>query len=302
MEVKIGSHKVNITSPDRILFPSAGYTKTDLLNYYMDIAPLFLPKIKNRILTLRRYPKGITQEGFYQKDAPEYYPSFIKRVNLKRKDGTTIHYMLCNNKESLAYLVNQSCIVYHVWLSKYPKLKKPDRMIFDLDPSIDDFSQIRWAAKKIRDLLQDDLGLKPYAMTTGSRGIHVVVPIKPEESFDFVKDFAQDLSRILIDRYPEKFTMQIRKEKRGKRIFLDTLRINYGQTGVAPFSVRAKKGAPVATPVEWYELTSALTPTKYTIKTIFKRLARIEDPWKDIDKNLCSLKKARKILNEMMEE
>jgi bifunctional non-homologous end joining protein LigD len=290
-KIKAENHLIEITNEDRVLFPQSGITKGDLIKYYEKIAPTMLFYMKDRLISMQRFPNGIDQEGFYQKDASEYFPKWIKRVAVNKQDGGRVNYVVCNNAATLIYLANQACITNHIWLSRIDKLKIPDRMIFDLDPSDCSFTQIRNAALIVKKHLED-LDLCAFAMTTGSRGIHVVVPLKRKYSFDIVRQFAKNIAVMLVDKYPEKFTIEMHKQKRGKRIFIDFLRNAFGQTGVAPYSVRARENAPVATPLFWQEVSNPkLTPTKYTIKNIFKRLDEVGDPWEKIDKHACSIKR-----------
>jgi bifunctional non-homologous end joining protein LigD len=300
-KVKLGKYTVELTHEDKILFPKARITKRELLDYYQRIAPIMIPYIENRPLTMHRFVNGIAQEGFYQKDASDYFPSWIKRKEVKKKEDGIVHYVVCNNAAALVYIANQLSITQHVWLSKITKLNYPDRMIFDLDPAPGvTFVTIRWVAKKIKELLEK-LGLKTFVMTTGSRGVHIVVPLKPVHTFDYVRTFARDIAQVLAHEYPEKVTVEMRKAKRGKRVFVDFLRNAFGQTGVAAYSVRAKPGAPIATPITWNELKD-VTPQKYTIKNIFRRLSVKGDPWKNIDSSACTLKQARKKLDVLLKK
>ncbi len=289
--IKLGKYVVDITNENKILFPKAKITKGELVEYYQRVASYMIPYVKNRPLTMHRFVQGIDQEGFYQKNVPDYFPSWIKRVPILKKADGIVNYVVCNNDATLVYLANQLCITPHIWLSRVDKLKYPDRMIFDLDPSPGvSFLQIRWAAKKIKKLLEHDFGLSTFIMTTGSRGVHIIVPLKRVHTFDQVRLFAHDCADLLAKKYPKKLTLEMRKAKRGKRIFIDVLRNSFGATGVAPYAVRAKPGAPIATPIEWHEL-DAVTPQKYTMKNIFRRLVRKKDPWQDIDKNQSGLPK-----------
>lgn len=313
-ELKLGKYLVTITHENRILFPKSGITKGELIKYYEKIAPIMLPYMKDRLISMQRFPNGIAQEGFYQKDASDYFPEWIKRVPVKKQEGGTVNYVVCNNAATLVYLANQACITNHIWLSRIDKLNNPDRMIFDLDPagfgrvasgasgrtgakqdqSSNGFIYVQQAAEIIKDFLED-LGLCAFAMTTGSKGMHIIVPLKRKYSFDEVRQFARSVATVLVKKYPERFTLEMRKQKRGKHIFIDTLRNAFGQTGVAPYSVRPKENAPVATPLFWKEVSDIkLTPTKYTIKNIFKRLDDVGDPWEKIDEKACSLDLAQK--------
>ena len=298
-ELKVGRSIVQLSNQSKVLFPKSKITKGELVAYYHRIAPVMIPYMKNRPVTMHRYPDGIAKKGFYQKDAADYFPDYIEIQPVKRSDGTTIDYVLVNNQASLVYLANLACITPHIWLSRIDKLNYPDRMIFDFDPSPGvQFRDVRWAAGQAKELLED-IGLTPFVMTTGSRGVHIVVPLKRLYLFDEVREFAGDVARLLVDRYPKKLTLEIRKAKRGKRIFIDTLRNAWSATAVAPYAVRAKPGAPVAVPITWDELLSRdVTSQKYNIKNIFQRIAHVKDPWKDMQKKACALAQAWKNLGE----
>jgi bifunctional non-homologous end joining protein LigD len=298
--IKAGKYQVAITNPDRLLFPKSKICKQDLIDYYQDIAPTMLPYLKNRPISMQRFPEGIDKQGFFQKDAPDYFPEFIQRT-LIGKEGGHVNYVMVNNAATLIYLANSACIAIHPWLSTIKSLDCPDRIIFDLDPSGKDFGLVRKTALLFKDFLEG-LGLVPFVMTTGSRGLHVTVPIKPEKDFDEVRNFAREIGDVLIVRYPEFLTGEIRKDKRAGKIFVDYLRNGFGQTGVSPYSVRAHEKAPVATPLEWPEVKSAsLRSDKYTINNIFKRLATVGDPWQDMKKSARSISKAQKKLEKMKE-
>ncbi|MGE0206303.1 MAG: non-homologous end-joining DNA ligase [Candidatus Babeliales bacterium] len=297
--LKVGRYKVAITHPERTLFPKSKITKEDLIEYYNDIASYMVPYLKDRPLTMHRYPEGITQEGFYQKDMPDYFPDFIKGKTIPKKEGGSTTYVVCNNAATLVYLANQACITPHVWLSKIDKLKYPDMLIFDMDPpstTKKSFNLVRHAALSLKKILED-IGLVPFVKTTGSRGLHVVVPIKRTATFDAVRTCAQKIAQILIDNDPKHFTMEIRKEKRGNKVFIDTLRNAYAQTAVAPYAVRAKEKAPVATPIFWDEVEDAtLTSQRYNIDNIFNYLKKHKDPWKNFFKSARDIKSACKKL------
>ncbi len=289
--LKVGTRDIKITNPDRILFPKANITKWDMIQYYERIAPLMIPHIKDRPLTLHRFPNGIDAEGFYQKDASGYFPGWIQLCNVEKGDKSkVVHHVLGNNAATLVYLANQATITPHIWLSKEKKLNYPDRMIFDLDPpSVKEFGEIRKAAKIFKKVLKD-LGLHPFVMTTGSKGLHVTVPIKPNCDFEFVRAFARQLAELLVVEHPEHLTTEIRKDKRKGRILVDYLRNAWAQTGVAPYAVRAIEHAPIATPLNWKEVNRNLDPQKYNMKNIFRRVSRTGDPWKDINECAKSIK------------
>ena len=295
-EVEAAGRTVSISNPDKVLFPDENLTKGDLIDYYRRIADVMLPHVRDRCVTLRRYPDGVDTDGFIQQEIPDHFPDWIDRETVDKKGGTVTH-ALCNDAASLVYLAQQACITPHTWLSRTDKLRHPDRMIFDLDPSSDDFDALRTAARRIRDVLQE-AGLTPFVMTSGSKGLHVVVPLARADDFDEVRRVARGLAVRLAEAHPDMLTTEQRKKKRKGRIFLDTLRNSYAQTSAPPYSVRARPAAPVATPVTWDELGDAgLHPQRYTIKNLFRRLGQTDDPWADIDSEAGDLDTARAMLD-----
>lgn len=298
-EIVIDGTAVQITHPDKIIFP--GITKQEFVDYYERIAPIMLPYLKDRPLSMQRFVDGIDKPGFYQKEAGSYFPDYIDRVTIK-KEGGVVHEVVVNNAPSLVYLANQLVITFHRWLSTTDHLDFPDMMIFDLDPSGSNFNQVRKTALMLKKILEK-LDLMPFVMTTGSKGLHVVVPLKGDASFDDVHTFAHDIAQIMADGDPEHLTLEMRKDKRAGRIFVDYLRNSFSATAVCPYSVRPKEGAPVATPLQWSEVSKkTLKPDQFTIKNIFKRLARKGDVWKDIRKDERSIKSARKQLDALIKE
>jgi len=278
--MKIGSHAIDIQNRDKVFFPAKKITKGDLLDYYDKVADHLLPYLQDRPLTLSRFPDGIEGEGFYQKEIPDYFPDWIEVAKAKKKEGGTIRQIICNNKATLIYLVNQGALSFHPWLSRVPDLNVPDKLVFDIDPAEGNFDLVIKAARALRSLLEEELDLHAFVMTTGSEGMHVVCPIRPEKGFDEVRAFAQKVSELLVGEDPDSFTTEIRKEQRGGRLFLDYLRNAYGQTSIPPYCARAVEGAGVATPLSWNELSKGeLRSQSYHIKNILKRLSQKEDPW-----------------------
>ncbi len=296
--LSLDGHDLKLTSLDKVFFPHAGITKGDLVDYYRRIARVALPHYRGRALTQQRFPDGIGEEGFFQKQTPDHYPDWIARATLPKEDGQTT-YVTVEDAASLVYLANQGMVTPHLALSRSDKPDHPDRMVFDLDPSDGDFEKVRFAARRLKDAL-DELELPAFLQTTGSRGLHVVVPLTREWNFDQVRGFARNLAGLLADRHPDRLTVEQRKNKRGDRVFLDILRNAYGQTAVAPYGVRAKPGAPVATPLSWAELDRpGLTPQRYTLKNIFRRLGAKQDPWREMDRKAVALSEAARHLGEL---
>lgn len=280
MKIRVRSRDIEVTHPEKIWFPQPGYTKQDIVTYYADIAPLMVPFTQHRPLTMLRYPDGITGESFYHKDMPDYFPSWIESVEIpKLSDGST-RYVLGNTPETLVYIATQGSITPHIWLSTVSALNYPDKLIFDLDPSTEhDFALVKRVAKQLYSLIES-IKITPYLMTTGSRGLHVVVPLTQQEDFDTVRGYALQIAQHIVAQNPDSVTLESRKEKRQGRLLIDIMRNAFAQTAVAPFAVRARAQAPVATPLAWDELdNSRLRADLFTIKTIFKRLEKQGNVW-----------------------
>lgn len=303
MNLKSGRYTIELSNTDKVLFGKSGITKGDLIDYYQKIAPLMLPYCDKRPISMQRFPDGIHKEGFFQKDASDYFPEWITRKIIPKEDKKPVNYVVIDKPATLIYLANQGCITPHLWLSRTDNIHKPDRMIFDLDPADKlSFTDIQQVAKKLKKIL-DDCGLPTFCMLTGSRGAHIVVPLKRIHTFEVVSRFAHDIALLLAQQYPKLITATVRKAERGKRVFLDWLRNGFGATAVAPYAVRALEGAPVATPVTWKELlSSGMKSQKYTIKNIEKRIKKVGDVWKGMEKHAVSLAHARKILDEIKEK
>jgi bifunctional non-homologous end joining protein LigD len=301
-QVEVGKHKLELSNLDKVFFPEQGITKGDLIEYYRRAADIMLPHLQGRPISMQRFPDGIQDSGFYQKEVPDYFPDWIDRTSIQvEEDNTKQDQVVIDSPATLVYLVNQGMITPHIWLSRQDKIDYPDKLIFDLDPPGDNFEAVRHGAQLMHDIL-DELGLKTFVMTTGSKGLHVVIPLDRSEDFDTVREFASDLARVMARRHPDELTVETRKNKRKDRLFLDYLRNSYAQTSVAPYAVRAKPGAPVATPVEWRELSDAdLGPQSYNINNIFRRLGQKEDPWKNMMADASSIQEAREKLQQIEE-
>ncbi|MEU6280286.1 non-homologous end-joining DNA ligase [Streptomyces sp. NPDC047028] len=263
--IRAGRRTVRVRRPGKVLFPGAGegegdggakeYTKGDLADYYRSIAPYLLPHVRGRPLMLERCPDGVGGPRFMQKNTPEHYPDWITRAELAKEGGTVTH-LVCDDTATLVYLADQACVTLHRWLSRTDRgagPDHPDRLVFDLDPEGDDFAAVRSAAARMRELL-DDLGLPSAPMTTGSRGLHLVVPLDGRADYDEVRRFARETAELAAERHPRDLTTAARKDARGGRLYLDVQRNAYAQTAVAPYSVRARPGAPVAVPLAWDQL------------------------------------------------
>ena len=273
------------------MFPDHELTKAGLLNYYRKISKWIIPFLKDRPMVLHRYPDGIEGEDFYQKDIPDYFPDWIDRIDVELREGGRQTLVNCNRESTLLYLVNQGVVTPHVWLSRKGNLENPDRLVIDLDPPKEEFELVQEGA---RDLVQlfEMMGMRLFAMTTGSRGMHLLLPLDGKSGFDETRDFTRKAAEKLVAGHPEKYTVETRKDQRGGKLFIDYLRNSYGQTSVAPYSLRAGKGAPAAVPLDRNETSSAgMRPDRYNHKNIFRRLGQKENPWVDIDKTGYSVKK-----------
>lgn len=255
---------IEITHPDKIMFPSTNITKLTMIHYYEEVADKMLPFLKNRPLTLHRFPDGISSTGFYQKNAADYYPAFIKRVKIKTEEGYNEQF-LCNTKKSLIYLANQGTIGFHVWLSKKDKIDMPDKIVFDLDPSTDSFSDLKSAAVIVRDFLKEK-NIDPNLMTTGQSGLHVWYPIRRTKTFDDLRPEIKTMAQQLEDRHPKIFTTAVRKNQRDGKIFIDYLRNSYAQTSVCPYSLRPNEEGGIAMPLEWRDLEKLNSAKQFNLK------------------------------------
>jgi bifunctional non-homologous end joining protein LigD len=270
---------VEISNPDKVMFPDDGITKADLAGYYEQVAETMLPYVRGRPVHMQRFPDGIGGPEIQQKQVPDYFPDFVRRVEVGRKGGGSVTHLVMDNVETIVYLADQACITPHTWLARDDRLDNPDLLIFDLDPVGGgvDLDALRDGARTTRELLEE-LGLAVYLKTTGSRGYHVVVPLDRSAGFDQVRAFAREVAKLLASRDPELFTVEQRKDKRRGRLYLDTARNAYAQTAVAPYAVRALPGAPVAVPIDWREL-GRVEPRSVTLQNAHRRLSRRRDPW-----------------------
>ena len=287
-----------ISHPDKILFPEDGITKGELASYYEMIAPMMLPHLRGRPITMERYHRGITAPGFFQKDVVKGFPEWLERVEVPKKDGT-VHHPIANDARSLLWLANQNSITIHVWPSRAPNLYYPDICVFDLDPSNENEPErLRNAALMVRDFL-NELGLTSWVKTSGSKGFHIAVPLDGKSDFGVVARFAHVVGRVLVERDPENLTQEFSKVDRAGRILVDTGRNGYSATFAATYTVRAKAGAPVSAPCTWDEVSSgAVGPRTFTLRMMEKRIAEVGDLWKDLLRSKRSLKAAIKQLQK----
>jgi bifunctional non-homologous end joining protein LigD len=279
-----------ITHPEKILFPESGITKGELASYYEAIAPVMLPHLRRRPITMERFHRGIGAPGFFQKDVSKGFPEWLERVEVP-KHGGTVHHPIANDVRSLLWLANQNSITIHVWPSRTPNLYNPDICIFDLDPSHEDAPEpLRKAALDLRELLTE-LGLPSWIKTSGSKGFHIAVPLDGKSDFGVVARFAHVVGKVLVQRDPDNLTQEFSKVDRGGRILVDTGRNGYSATYAATYTVRAKPGAPISAPCTWEELgRGEVGPRTLTLRTMVQRVADVGDLWSDMLKKKRSLK------------
>lgn len=287
--VKAGRRSVSITHPDRVVFPQAKVTKLDLACHYAAVGAVMVPHVRDRPLAVQSFPQGVAGKGFFVKNAAKHFPDWIKTADVPKREGGSLRQVLANDTATLVYLAGQNAITPHIWTARADRLEQPDRIVFDLDPATKRFAEVRAAARSLGDLLRD-MSFEPFTMTTGSRGLHVVVAIRRGPTYAEVNAFARDLGDAFAATDPKHLTTEFRIAKRGERLFVDMHRNAYGQHAVAPYAVRALPKAPVATPLHWDELSDRrLSPQGWTVKTIQDRLADGGDPWKEIARTATRL-------------
>jgi bifunctional non-homologous end joining protein LigD len=282
---------VKLSNPDKVLFPDDGITKAELAEHYARVAERMVPHCRDRPMNLWRWNKGIAEDVVVQQSLPKGAPDWVARCEVPRRKGGNITHGMINDADTLRWLAQQNCITPHVWNARCDIRDKPDRIVFDLDPTGDDFSLVRDAALVTADVLRD-LGLEPFAKVTGSRGIHIVAPLTRTRTADEVRERAGEIAERIAAERPDTLTTFWRKDKREGRILIDVARNTYGQTIVAPYAVRAIAGAPVAMPVRWEEVAdSSLHPQQFKLREIEARLAEA-DPWQDMSSAARALPKS----------
>ncbi|MFF0740038.1 non-homologous end-joining DNA ligase [Streptomyces sp. NPDC004111] len=295
-DVRAGRRTVTVHRPDKVLFPDPGISKADLAAYYRRIAMFVLPQVRDRPLMLERHPDGVGGPRFLQKDTPDGYPDWVRRKKVD-KEGGTVRHVVCDDSATLVFLADQAALVLHRWLSRADRLPWPDLLVFDLDPPRDDFAAVRDAARRLGELL-DQLHLPSVLMTTGSKGLHVTVPLNGHATFEESRGFAREVAETLAERHPQTLTTAVRKRSRGNRLYLDVQRNGYAQTGVAPWSPRALPGAPVAVPISWEQLedpgVTARTWSLGDVEGVLEQAKR--NPWAGVLTRGRALGPARKRL------
>jgi bifunctional non-homologous end joining protein LigD len=280
--ISIGRRRIEISHPDKALFSDPEITKRQLAEHYEHVAEAMLPHVRGRPLALQAFPNGIDKPGFFMKSVPRYFPDWITTATVPKRGGTLTQ-VVAEEAATMVYLAGQNVITPHIWLSRADQPRQPDRLIVDFDPSPGvSFAEVRAAARDAGDRLRT-AGLVPFAMVTGSRGIHVVSPLRRGPSFSDVHGFARALAEAMVADDEQHLTLEWHRNERGRRIYVDVNRINYAQHAVAPYGVRPRPGAPVAMPIAWEELSDAeLTPDRWTIGTAAARLRSEGDAWKEM--------------------
>ncbi|MFZ5596135.1 MAG: non-homologous end-joining DNA ligase [Bacillota bacterium] len=281
--LRLGGHEVRLTNLDRVLWPE-GLTKAHLVNYYLEMAPVIGPHLKNRPLVMKRYPGGIEGEYFYQKECPDYAPDWIETFPIRHSEKT-INYIVCNDTATLAWLANQGCIELHAWLSVLDNVNCPDIAVMDLDPAEGaTFEDVMDIALLCRRALEE-FGLVPFVKTSGSRGLHIFVPIFNDHTFQEVTMAMQYLAGLITGVYPGKATTERYVARRAGRVYLDYLQNGRGKTMAFQYSLRPRPGAPVSTPLLWEEVEAKrVVPEAFNMKTIFRRLDLYGDIMSDMDR------------------
>lgn len=271
---------VGVTHPDKVWWPDEGITKLDVVRYYADVEPRLRPWMKDRLLTAERCPDGVRGSCFYQKNFAQGLPPGVPTEPVRAETtGRVVRYVVGGPRRTLLALVNLGCIPIHLMNCRRGALDRPDWVAFDLDPGSGRFADAARAGLQLREIL-DDLGLRSYPKTSGGRGLHILVPLRPGPDQDEVRAFAMHVGRLMAARAPSLVTVEMSKRARRGRVFADALRNAFGQTIVAPYSIRPRPRAPISTPLAWDEVDSELDPTRYNVRSIERRLAA-EDPWAD---------------------
>lgn len=272
-----------LTNLTKVYWPDDGFTKGDLIEYYRAVAPVLLPYLRDRPMSLNRHPNGIKGPNFFQKDmSRQPPPGFVQTVDLPSDHGAkTIRYLLCQNPETLLYVANLGCIELNPWHSRVPHVERPDYLVIDLDPEAVDFSQVVATAGAVRKTLEK-IGAASYCKTSGKRGLHIYVPLGARYQDELAKQFAEIIATVVYRTMPDVTSLLRSPKQRQQRVYLDYLQNRRGQTLAAPYSVRPAPGGTVSTPLKWSEVKRGLSPAKFTMKTLPKRVERVGDLWTEV--------------------
>jgi bifunctional non-homologous end joining protein LigD len=287
--IEVDRRDITMSNPDKVLYPDDGYRKRDIVDYFRTVAEVMIPHLRDRPLVLRRFPDGIDTDGFYQKEASGHFPDWIRVASVPQvSSAKPVHHVVCADAATLVYLATQACLEFHVFLSTMDDLDRPVAAVFDLDPSGEiDLPDLRRITRGVCDRFRD-AGLVPHVQATGGKGFHVVAPLAPTTHFDEVRAAMQEMANNAARDDPDWLTTEHRKQNRGSRVYLDVNRNAYGQTMIAPYSLRARPGAPAATPLELSELPRATT-NGHGLADMHRRLAQKTDPWSTITEHAATL-------------
>ncbi len=292
---KIAGTELTLSNLDKLLWPEDKYTKKDLIEYYIQVAPFMLPHLSDRPLVFTRYPNGISGRHFYQKNAPEYLPEWIKTFPWENEDGSVNQHIVAATPADLAWLGNQACLEIHAWLSRTNTIYHPDHLVFDLDPSEGStWQNVVDIALLLKQTL-DELGLRGYPKTSGAEGLHIYVPVVGEYSYEEIRNLGGGIAGLICTLLPDIATIERSVARRGKKVYVDYMQNVIGKTLCAPYCVRPRPGAPVSAPLYWEEV-SQVSPADFTIKSILTRLNRIGDVFQPVLSDRQNVDNVRKRL------
>jgi len=292
-DTEIPKRSFTITNPGKVFWPAEGYSKRDLINYYETVSPWMLPYLKDRPVMLVRYPDGIEGKSFYQKDAPGFAPEWLRTEKVYSEDShREIAYFILESKEAIGYMANLGTIPIHIWSSRLPHLERPDWLLFDIDPKGSTTQTAVKVAQAVGEALRE-VGLRPYLKTSGQMGLHVMVGLKPNYTYEQARMFSELIAGLVVARIPEFATVNRSVRSRQGKVYIDYLQLGHGKTIAAPYAVRPLAGAPVSAPLAWEELRANPDPAAYNIKTMPKRMARTSrDPFSGVLDDQQSLEEA----------
>jgi len=298
----VGKHQVKLTHLDKVFWPKERYTKGDLLNYYEQVAPYILPYLKDRPESLNRHPNGIHEENFFQKDVNHTTPDWVQTVSLYSESGNkNIRYAMCQDLDSLLYLVNLGCIELNPWNSRYTKPDFPDYLVLDIDPEGVSFKEAVKVALTTHDLLEK-AKIPSYCKTSGATGLHIFVPLEAKYHYEQARDFGFLINTIVHQKLPKMTSLERKPEKRQKKVYLDYLQNRRGQTMASAYSIRPRPGAPVSTPLRWEELTSNLKPQQFHMNNILNRIKKVGDLWEETLGKGIKMEESLKRLDRLMKK
>lgn len=302
-DLKVGKKVLHFTNQNKIYFPESGITKSEIIQYYNEVAPLILPYLKNRPESLNRFPNGIDKPSFYQKDIDaDKSPSWIKTKKIfSESNDADVNYLICNDKETLLYMANLGCIEINPWNSTIQHIQNPDWLVIDLDPEKDDFKAVVKTALVVKEVM-DELETESLCKTSGASGLHIYIPLGAQYDYDSIKILGELIAKEVQSRLPELTSIERSIKKRNHKIYIDYLQNRRGQTLAAPYSVRPKPGATVSTPLEWSEVNDNLHPSKFTIKNVLSRFEKKGDLWQPVLGKGANIKKIIKKLEEKQKD